>query len=172
MESEKEPATWQTYEEVARYLLEKLSDTLGLGLERVEGKQKLVGKSGMKWEVEGKGIKTDGGSIIVIECRRYTTSKLKPEAIGGLAYRIADVGAAGGIVVTPIGVQEGGQKIAEYEGIHVVRLDAESTTTDFVVRFLDKVIHGASAHLRATATLTATAEVVTPTPPSDDERST
>src|ERR1700744_698027 len=103
MESE-QPSTWQTYEEVARYLLEKLSDTLGLGLERVEGKQKLVGKSGMNWEVEGKGIKTDGGAIVVIECRRYTTSKLKPEAIGGLAYRIADVGAAGGIVVTPIGV--------------------------------------------------------------------
>ena len=38
------------YEEVARYLLDKMGDTLGLGLERVEGKQKLVGKSGMKWD--------------------------------------------------------------------------------------------------------------------------
>jgi hypothetical protein len=42
--SAEEPATWETYEEVANYLLERMSDTLELGLERVEGEQKLVGK--------------------------------------------------------------------------------------------------------------------------------
>jgi hypothetical protein len=109
-----------------------LGDKLGLALERVEGKQKLVGKSGMKLTVDGKGVKTDDGAILVIECRRHTTSKLKPEAMGGFAYRIGDVGAAGGIVVTPIGVQEGGEKIAKYEGIQIVHLDADSTTTDYV----------------------------------------
>ena len=93
MEAE-ESTSWETYEEVARYLLENMGDTLGLGLERVEGKQKLVGKSGMKWTVDGKGVKTEDGAIVVIECRRYTTSKLKPEAMGGFAYRIGDVGAA------------------------------------------------------------------------------
>ena len=40
----KKPTIWESYEEVARYLLEKMGDTLGLGLERVEGKQKLVGR--------------------------------------------------------------------------------------------------------------------------------
>jgi hypothetical protein len=139
-----EPTTWETYEDVARYLLEKMGDTLGLGLETVEGKQKLVGKSGMKWAIDGKGVKTDGEAIVVIECRRYTTSKLKPEAMGGLAYRIGDVGAAGGIVVTPIGVQPGGEKIAKHEGIEIIHLDADSTTTDYVLRFLDKVFIGAS----------------------------
>src|SRR6478672_9696417 len=114
-----ESTTWETYEEVARYLLEKMGDTLGLGLERVEGKQKLVGKA-TNWTVDGKGVKTEDGAIVVIECRRYTTSKLDQEDIGGFAYRIGDVGAAGGIVVTPIGVQEGGRKIAKYEGIQIV----------------------------------------------------
>ncbi len=157
--SGEEPTTWESYEQVARYLLEKMGDALGLGLERVEGKQKLVGKSGMEWTVDGKGVKTDAGAIVVIECRRYTTSKLKPEAIGGLAYRIGDVGAAGGIVVTPIGVQEGGEKIAQYEGIEIVHLGADSTRTDYVLRFLDRVFIGASAKLRVTATNTATADV-------------
>jgi hypothetical protein len=77
-DGEEEPTAWETYEQVANYLLEKLSDMLGLGLERVEGKQKLVGKSGMTWTVDGTGVKTEDGAIVVIECRRYTNSKLKP----------------------------------------------------------------------------------------------
>jgi len=125
----KEPKAWETYEEVARFLLEDISDTLGLGLERVEGKQKLAGKSGTKWQVDAKGVKTEDGAIVIVECRRWTTSKPDQEDVGAFAYRIGDVGAAGGIVVTPLGVQEGGQKIAEYEGIEIVHLDANSTTT-------------------------------------------
>src|SRR6476661_295291 len=139
----KEPANWEKYEQVARYLLEKMGDTLGLGLESVEGKQKLVGKSGMKWEIDGKGVKTEDGAIVVIECRRYTTAKVEAEEMGGLAYRIGDLDAAGGIVVTPIGVQEGGEKIAKYEGIEEVHLNADASTTDYVLEFLDRVHFGA-----------------------------
>ena len=166
VDPEEPPTTWETYEQVARYLLEKMGDTLGLGLESVEGKQKLVGKSGMEWEIDGKGVKADGEAIVVIECRRYTTSKLKPDAIGGLAYKIGDVGAAGGIVVTPIGVQQGGEKIAKYEGIDVIHLNKDATTTDFVLEFLERVFIGASAELRATGTLTAEAEVSHPDEPA------
>jgi Restriction endonuclease len=140
--STEEPTTWESYEDVARYLLEQLGDKLGLKLERVEGKQKLVGKSGMEWEIEGKGVKTDDGGIVVIECRRYTTSKVKAEAIGALAYRMSDLGASGGIVVTPIGVQHGGQLVAKAEGIQIVQLDADSSTTSFLLRFLGNVVVG------------------------------
>ena len=52
-------------------------------------------------------VKTEDGAIVIIECRRYTTSKLKQNAIAALAWIISDVGASGGIVVTPIGVQDG-----------------------------------------------------------------
>jgi hypothetical protein len=160
-----EPTTWETYEDVARYLLGKMGDTLGLGLESVEGKQKLVGKA-TDWTVDGKGVKTEDGAIVIIECRRYTTSKLDQEAMGGFAYRIGDVGAAGGIIVTPIGVQEGGKNIAKYEGIDVIHLNKDATTTDFVLEFLERVFIGASAELHATATLTAEAEVSQPDKPA------
>lgn len=144
--STEKPETWESYEDVARYLLEQLSDMLGLDLERVEGKQKLVGKSGMEWEIEGKGVKTDDGGVVVVECRRYTTSKVKAEAIGALAYRVSDLGASGGIVVTPIGVQRGGQLIAEAEGIQIVHLDADSSlTTGYLLRFLNRIVVGPGA---------------------------
>lgn len=112
-----EPTTWKSYEDVARYLLEKLGDALGLGLESVERKQTLVGESGAEWEIDGKGVKADGGAIVVVECRRYTTSRVKQSAVASLAWTISDLGASGGIVVTPIGVQRGGQLIAEAAGI-------------------------------------------------------
>jgi hypothetical protein len=39
-----------------------------LGLERVEGKQKLVGnRSGTQWEVEGKGVKLGDEGFVIIE---------------------------------------------------------------------------------------------------------
>lgn len=165
-----EPKSWETYEQVARYLLEQMCDEFGL--ERVEGKQKLDGQSGTEWEIDAKGVKADSDEIVVVECRRYTSSKLKQEDVGAFAYRIRDVGATGGIVVTPIGVQEGGEVLAQYEGIEVVRLNAEATTTDYILKFLDKVHIGASVKLQITPSLTATAEVVpapTPPPPAPTE---
>jgi hypothetical protein len=76
MESE-ESTTWKSYEDVARRLLDKIGDALGL--ERVEGKQSLVGESGTTWVIDGKGVRANDGAIVVIECRRYTTSRLKQE---------------------------------------------------------------------------------------------
>lgn len=53
--SKKEPKASDKYEEVANYLLGQFSEHFGLGLECVEGKQKLVGASGMEWTIDGKG---------------------------------------------------------------------------------------------------------------------
>jgi hypothetical protein len=154
-----EPTTWESYEDVARHLLNELGDELGLELEGVEGKQGLVGKSGTTWEIDGKGIKADGGAIVVIECRRLTTSKVKQEDMAAIAWRISDVGASGGIVVTPIGAQKGAELVAQSANIEVVKLDENSTTTDYVLKFLDKVFIGASAALAVAATFTCTVEV-------------
>jgi hypothetical protein len=52
-------AKWKIYEEVAHYLLETQAKALGLGLERVERKQKLIGESGTTWEIDRKGVTTD-----------------------------------------------------------------------------------------------------------------
>ena len=137
-----EPTTWEGYEDVASYLLEKLGDALGLGLETVEGKQTLVGESGAEWEIDGKGVKADDGAIVVVECRRYTTSRVKQSAVASLAWTISDLRASGGIIVTPIGVQRGGQLIAEAANIQIVHLDADSSTTDYLLEFLGNVFVG------------------------------
>jgi hypothetical protein len=63
---------WQSYEDVAVYILRQMASEFGL--ERVEGKQLVGGKSGTVWEIDGKGIPADNSTaFIVIECRRYTS---------------------------------------------------------------------------------------------------
>ena len=161
-----EPTTWQSYEEVARFLLQKLSDRLGLGLEGVEDKQKLTGEA-TDWEIDGRGVGTEDGAVIVIECRRLTTSKVKQNAVAALAYSIRDLGASGGIIVTPIGVQRGGQRIAEREGIKVVRLAADSTTENYLLEFLGSVVVGPRA---AKLTLTGGVPDVRITPAKPEQK--
>ena len=141
--TDKEAKEWKTYEEVAIYLLGQMKDKFGLGL--VEGKQKIKGKkSGTTYDIEGKGIRTNNEAIIIIECRRYTTARQSQDRVGGLAYRILDTGAGGGIIVSPLGLQSGAKKIAKAENIHSVRLAPNSTRTDFILRFLNEVMLGTS----------------------------
>lgn len=132
---------WSTYEEVATYLLDKNANEFGL--EKVEGKQSVPGqRSGTNWVIDAKGIKDDGIGFVIVECRRYTTSKQNQEKIGALAYRIIDTGAFGGIIVSPLGLQSGAEKIALSEGILEVMLDADSTPHEFAMRFLNKLMIG------------------------------
>jgi hypothetical protein len=138
--------TWRTYEEVAAYLLEQ--NARRFGLERIEGKQKIEGQiSGTSWEIDAKGIREGNEGFIIIECRRYTTSKQSQEKLGSLAYTIKDTGAVGGIIVSPLGIQEGAEKIADSENIINVQLDANCTPTDFVMKFLNMVMIGLSGTL-------------------------
>jgi hypothetical protein len=134
---------WKTYEEVAAYLLNQFAAEFGLT--RVEGKQTVEGqRSGTQWEIDAKGVGKGNQGVIIVECRRYTTSKLSQEKVGGLAYRITDTGGEGGILVSPLGLQEGARKIAEAENIVEVRLAPNSTPHDFTMQFLNKVMIGIS----------------------------
>ena len=58
--------------------------------------------------------------------------------MAGLAWRIIDTGAVGGIFVTPLGFQEGAKKVSSVARIFTVRLTADSTPESFVIEFLDK----------------------------------
>jgi Restriction endonuclease len=136
---------WRNYEEVAQYLLNALAVHFDLG--RVEGKQIVPGKSGAEWELDAKGVLVDGEAFVVIECRRYTTSKVKQDAIGSLVTKIKDTGARGGIIVTAIGLQSGAKKLAEHHGIKQVKLDASSSTTDYILGFLKQIFLGASENV-------------------------
>jgi hypothetical protein len=134
---------WQTYEEVATYLLNQMADRFGLT--RFEGKQKVKGKhSGTEWEIDAKGLSEGGDIFIIVECRRYASSRQSQENVGSLAYRIKDTGAAGGIIVSPLGLQKGAEKVAKAENIHSVVLDQKSTTKDYFLKFLSMVKVGVS----------------------------
>jgi hypothetical protein len=93
------PTTWQTYEEVAQHLLDQMASHFSLG--RVEGKQIIPGESGLKWEIDAKGVLNDGEGFIVIECRRYPNSRLKKSAMTHLVYVIRDVEAYPVVPATP-----------------------------------------------------------------------
>jgi len=131
---------WESYEDVARELIRQFKTEFGLS--DVAGKQDIPGKSGTSWEIEAKGIKEGTSGFVIVECRRYTTSRLKQESIAGLAFRITDTGANGGIIVTPIGLQEGAQKVVQSTGIETVILTPDSTTTNYVMRYLQRIMVG------------------------------
>jgi hypothetical protein len=117
--------TWETYEEVAVYILDQIASNLELDLERVEGKQHVYGsRSSTNWEIDGKGVKVDGEGFVIIECRRYTASKQNQERVAALAYRIIDTGASGGILVSarlPRGCQEGRRRRGHSRDLHGCR---------------------------------------------------
>lgn len=133
--------SWKTYEEVAAYLLNQFAKEFSLA--KVEGKQIIEGcRSGTKWEIDAKGVKTGNEGFVIVECRRHTTSRQNQEKLGSLAYRIIDTGAEGGIIVSPLGIQEGAQKIAKAENIINVTLDANSNPNEFAMQFLNKIMIG------------------------------
>ena len=131
--------SWRTYEEVATFLLNEMANEFGL--KHVEGKQSIAGiTSGTSWEIDAKGICSNHEGFVLIEIRRYTTSRISQEATAAIAYRITDTGASGGIIVSPLGLQEGARRVAAAEGIHSVQLNEGSTTQEYILRFLNKVM--------------------------------
>jgi hypothetical protein len=119
------------------------------GLKRVEGKQGVLGlRSGTEWVIDAKGVALGGEKFVIIECRRHTTSRQKQEHMAALAYRILDTGAARGILVSPLDVQKGARKIAQAEHIVTAQLAAESTTTEYVLKFLNQIHVGVSDGVR------------------------
>lgn len=129
---------WKTYEEVSIYLLNQFKKEFGL--DDFTGKQKVSGnKSKTEWEIDGKGFIIGNDKFVIVECRRYTTKKQTQENVGALAYRIADTGAYGGIIVSPLGLQEGAKKVASAENIISVKLTPESTTGNYILQFLNNI---------------------------------
>src|SRR5262245_21060874 len=132
-------SAWETYEQVAAYVLNQIADRFGI--DRFEGKQNVLGiRSGTTYEIDAKGIVEHGTAFMIVECRRYLHSRQNQENLGALAYRIMDTGAKGGVIVSPLGLQEGAIKIAATEKIHNVILAADSTFEQYVVSLLNEII--------------------------------
>ena len=139
---------WETYEEVAAYLLNRLAEHFGVG--HFEGKQVVPGESGTEWELDARGVGEGGARIIVVECKRLTKSGISQAITGALAFTIQDVGAHGGILVSPLGLQEGAKKVAAHANIVEATLTPNSTTTDYVLRFLNQIHVGISESIHLT----------------------
>ncbi len=152
---------WKSYEEVTAYLLNKFASEFGLS--HVEGKQKIQGqRSGTEWEVDAKGVREGNKGFVIIECRRYTTSKQSQGKIGELAYRIIDAGAEGGIIVSTIGLQEGAKKIAGAENIIEVLLAPDSTPFEYLLQFLNKVMAGVQETVTVSENIVVIKDSVSP----------
>lgn len=74
--------TWDTYEQVAQYLLSQFAEVFQLG--SVEGKQLVAGESGTDWEIDAKGVKEGEDGFVIVECKRHTKSRVNQEIIAGL----------------------------------------------------------------------------------------
>jgi hypothetical protein len=132
--------SWRTYEEVAQDLLNQFAEHLGL--EKVQGKQKILGQlSGRQIEIDGRGVKEGNTGFVILECKQYK-GRVDAGQAEGLAFRIMDAGAAGGIVVSPMGLQEGAAKIAASQSIVTVLLNREATAQEYAISLLNSVMTG------------------------------
>jgi hypothetical protein len=154
------PPPWLLYEVAARTILEQIGNALGITT--VEGKQLLDGESGTEWEIDARAFQEDSANFLVVEVRRYTTTSLKQQGIAALAYRISDIGAAGGIVVSPLPLQSGAALVAKAAGIEHVRLTPDSTATDYLAHYMGRRFIGASIVETVTATDFMDAEISRP----------
>lgn len=136
------PLAWEKYEEVAAYLLNQFAEEFDLG--RVEGKTLVPGQSGTDWELDARGWAEDGNKFVVVECKNHSKAGISQAITASLAFVIRDTGASGGILVSPMGLQAGGKKVAASADIIEVVLRSESTTTDYVIEFLNKIHAGFS----------------------------
>jgi len=117
-------------------------------IQNMECKQNVVGtRSGTSWQIDAKGVRAADGGFMIVECKRWIKNKHPQDTVGCLAYRIIDTGAIGGIVVSPLGLQEGGQKVAAAENIFEVHMDENSTRNCFVIHFLRKFMVGCTHYL-------------------------
>jgi hypothetical protein len=134
---------WSRYEDVTRVLLDRFREDFGL--ERVEGKQKVPGKS-RPWEIDAKGVRQADDAIVLVECRRRSR-RPNAEAVAALAYKISDTGALGGIIVSPLPFQKGAKLVAEANDIVHVQLRPDSTPEEFGMAFLSKILLGLGDHV-------------------------
>lgn len=130
---------WKTYEEAAAHMLSQLADRLGI--KDVEGKQSIPGlQTGTTWEIDAKATRVGDDAIVIVECRRKTTSRLSQEALAAIAFRIIDTGAGAAITVSPFPLQKGAALVAKAQKITPIILRPESTRHQWIAE-LSGILH-------------------------------
>ena len=147
---------WLVYEDAARKVLTDLRSILGVA--HVEGKQSLAGLSGTEWEVDAKAWREASDGFLIVEVRRRETARLNQESLAAVAFRIRDVEASGGIVVSPLPMQRGACLVAKSANVAHVVVSAESTTESYLAEFMGRRFLGATVVERVNATDSCDAE--------------
>lgn len=140
--------SWEIYEQAAQTAVFDLCKHLGVT--DVEKKQNLRGTSGTVWQIDGKAVLAGGDGFLVIEARRHTTSGQKQESLAAFAYRIHDIGGAGGIIASPLPLQSGASIIATHENIHHLQLDKWSNAENYFAQFMGRAFHRITEHAQIT----------------------
>lgn len=148
---------WMKYEDLARKVVDDMREALGLAL--VEGKQRLTGASGNDWEIDAIAYLSSGDGFLIVEARRKTAAGVSAEAVAAISRRMKDVGADGAVIVSPLPLQRGGRKLADFDGIQALRLDLESTPERYLAEYMGRVFLGASILERVDAGADASAMV-------------
>lgn len=134
MAKKKGDLTWQSYEEIAAFVLDQCAEEFGLS--RVEGKQKVAGKSGTKWEADARGWTEGNTTHFLVECKEHAKAGISQALTATLAYQILDTDASGGFLVSPKGLHSGAKKVAAANNIHEIKLDPKSTKAAYFGEWL------------------------------------
>ncbi|MCK4392863.1 restriction endonuclease [Candidatus Bipolaricaulota bacterium] len=128
------------YEEATKAILDALREHLGLS--SVQGEVRYEGKSGTGWKVDASCYRQEDGALVLVECRRKTTRRVPQEEMAGFAFRVGDIGASGGLMVTPIGYQEGAKIVAKAARIGLATLNPDATDTEYVLAIAGRLFRG------------------------------
>src|SRR5262245_34344967 len=129
-------AQWKTYEEVTKAILIDLQTELGLW-EVSEGRS-YPGQAGTTWNIDVSARREGSDDLVIFECRRQPTTRIKQEEMAAFAYRVRDIGAAAGIVVTPLGLQQGAELIAQAERIETILLNPDASVENYVAQLSNR----------------------------------
>ena len=162
---ESDTTSWKKYEAAARRVIYDLRRELGVS--EVQDKQSLRGASGVVWEIDGIAIPQGESGILVIEARRHTTSGQKQEDLAALAYRINDLAASGGFIVSPLPLQKGAAMLAWRENVIHIELSPDSDAENYFAKFLERVVIGATLKSSFVISDTVTATVTRKKPAND-----
>lgn len=128
---------WETYEDVARQLIDDIKIYLGLSLVN-EDKREFKKNDGGKCEIDISAYDLSDGKLVLVECRKKK-KRLSNEEIDGFAYRIQQTNAKRGIIVTPLGLQQGARIAADGAKISLIRLDENSNKENYIARITQQI---------------------------------
>ena len=146
---------WERYEEVVQQILGHLRTELGFA--SVEGKGKQPGASGTEWEADAICYRQGDGKMILVECKHWSR-RIDQRTMGQFAFSINDSGAAGGLLVTPIGYQEGAAKVANASKIGMATLNPDATDREYALRIAERLFIGIADRIHFTDVATAVVE--------------